>query len=109
MQQYVAQSSRNLRVYSTPDGSSSRIILQGKWLSSWGFSKGDYLEVTRTTNQIIITKVAPPIEEPKVNVKTKLPKQTIHVVREHALQYGINENEIIEKAVLYYLKQKGVI
>lgn len=100
---------RTLKVYSTTGKPNPKITLQGKWLEQLGFTIGDYIEITMTTNnQMLITKKESK-ELPKGNLKTTLTKQTITVVKEQALQYKTDENEVIEKALLYYFKKKGVI
>lgn len=100
---------RTLKVYSTPGNPSPRINLQGNWVAQLGFSIGDYIQITSNEdNQIVITKVEPE-QLPKVNVKTKLNKQTIDVVKEQALYYKTDKNEVIEKALHYYFKKKGVM
>lgn len=105
----MEKSCRTLKVYSTPGNPAPKITLQGKWVAQLGFSIGDYIEVTiNEDNQIVITKTEPK-EVPKGNLKTTLAKQTINVVREQAMHYKTDENEVIEKALLYYFKKKGVI
>jgi|AKZA01.1.fsa_nt_gi HSP20-like domain of unknown function (DUF1813). len=105
----MEKSCRTLKVYSTTGNPTPKINLQGKWLLELGFTIGDYIEVTANDdNQIVITKTEPK-EVPKGNLKTTLAKQTIDVVKEQALHYKTDENAVIEKALLYYFKKKGVI
>ena len=100
--------SRKLKVCCSTGNPVPKINLQGKWIEEVGFSIGDYIEVVITNNQMIITKVEPS-KVPTASMKTTLPKPTIDVVKEQAIQYKIDENDVIEKALLYYFKKKGII
>ena len=105
----MEKSCRTLKVYSTTGKPTPKITLQGKWLLEVGFTIGNYIRVSITDTQLIITKITDPALLPKGNLKTTLNKQTIEVVKEQAIHYKTNENEVIEKALLYYFKKKGVI
>ena len=104
----MENASRKLKVYSTLGKPAPKICLQGKWVEEVGFSIGDYIEVVIDDNQMIITKVEPS-KVPTASMKTTLSKPTIDVVKEQALQYKTDENDVIEKALLYYFKKKGII
>ena len=101
--------SRKLKVCCSTGNPVPKINLQGKWLLELGFSIGDYIEVVITNNQMMITKITEPEKLPTASMKTTLPKPTIDVVKEQALYYKVDENEVIEKALLYYFKKKGII
>lgn len=105
----MQKTNRTLKVYGTPNGAHSKIILQGKWLTEIGFSIGDYIEVNQKGNQVTITKVKPPIEDKKVAFKTKVSKQQLLLVRERAVRYQVDEQTVINKALQYYFtKKKGL-
>lgn len=48
------KSNRNVRVYYSQDGKSSKILLQGHWLQEAGFQPGDYLSISVRKNKLII-------------------------------------------------------
>ena len=103
------QKTKTLKVYCSTGKPSPKINLQGKWLSNLGFDIGNYIEVTLEDNKLIITKIDNPNDLPTVNIKTTIKKNTLDVVKEQAVNYCVNENEVIEKALIYYFKKKGVL
>ena len=48
------KTNRNVRVYYSQDGKSSKILLQGHWLQEAGFQPGDYLSISVRKNKLII-------------------------------------------------------
>ena len=105
----MENTSRKLKVYSTLGKPAPKICLQGKWVEEVGFSIGDYIEVVIDDNRVIITKITEPKKLPTASMKTTVSKPTIDVVKEQAVQYKTNENDVIEKALVYYFKKKGII
>ena len=104
----MEKSCRTLKVYSTTGKPTPKITLQGKWVEQLGFTIGDYIEITTQGNQVIITKITEPKQFPKTKYQTVLPKETISLVKEQAHHYHMEEQEVMEKALLYYFKMKGI-
>lgn len=100
---------KTLKIYSSTGKPTPKITLQGKWLTDFGFTIGGYIELTLLQDQIIITRVSEPTQLPRKKMKATLPTATIFKVKETALSYQISEETLLEKALIYYFKSKGVM